>query len=44
MATAEKRYRRALDLNPNLWTAHNNLAMAIVRRGETRKEAAGTQR
>jgi tetratricopeptide (TPR) repeat protein len=39
-ATAESLYRRALQLDSNLWKADNNLAMLIVNRGGDSREAA----
>jgi Tfp pilus assembly protein PilF len=39
MSAAEAFYRRALGMDPNLWVAHNNLAMLIYRRGGDAKEA-----
>jgi tetratricopeptide (TPR) repeat protein len=38
-SSAESFYRRALDMDKNLWVAHNNLAMLITRRGGDAKEA-----
>lgn len=40
LTTAESLYRRALSVDPNLWIAHNNLAMILLRRQEDPKQAA----
>lgn len=40
LTSAESLYRRAIQLDPTLWMADNNLAMLIINRGGDPKEAA----